>query len=36
MGIFPDVLVGFGAGDGPHLRGARFAAKLAEAVETAR
>jgi hypothetical protein len=35
MGIQPDVAVAFGAVDGAHLRGARFVAKLPEAVERA-
>jgi len=35
MGIQPDVLVAFSAVDGAHLRGARFVAKLPEAVERA-
>ena len=35
MGIQPDVLVGFGPADGPHLRGVRFFTKLPEAVERA-
>jgi len=35
MGVLPDVLVGFGANDGPHLRGERFLAKLPEAVAMA-
>ncbi|MGD1148643.1 MAG: hypothetical protein ABR961_11910 [Thermoanaerobaculaceae bacterium] len=33
MDIVPDVLVGFGASDGPHLRGKRFIVKLPEVVE---
>jgi len=33
MGIQPDVSVAFSAVDGGHLRGARFMAKLPEAVE---
>jgi hypothetical protein len=35
MGILPDVAVAFSAVDGAHLRGARFMAKLPEAVERA-
>jgi Peptidase family S41 len=35
IGIQPDVLVGFGPADGPHLRGARLIAKLPEAVKRA-
>lgn len=35
MGIQPDVSVAFSAVDGAHLRGARFVAKLPEAVERA-
>jgi hypothetical protein len=35
MGIEPDVMVAFGPGEGAHLRGARFVAKLPEAVERA-
>lgn len=35
MGIQPDVSVMFSAVDGAHLRGARFVAKLSEAVERA-
>ena len=35
MGIQPDVAVAFSAVDGAHLRGARFIAKLPEAVERA-
>lgn len=34
-GVQPDVLVPFSARDGAHLRGARFAARLPEAVERA-
>ena len=35
MGIEPDVLVAFSGVDGAHLRGARFIAKLPEAIEQA-
>jgi hypothetical protein len=34
-GIVPDVLVGFASGDGPHLRAARFLARLPEALTRA-
>ncbi len=35
VSVQPDVLVGFAAVDGPHRRGARFLAKLSEAVNRA-
>jgi hypothetical protein len=36
MGVEPDVLIGFSATDGPHVRARRFLAKLPDAVLAAR